>query len=222
VRLSAEAIGRFQREVDWGTGDEQRQAADLANTVLVELANVYLREGDSALGAYHDRRRAINLREEFLAVTTQSPSPLDLVPEFREYLVAFPHVALAHVEGFLYWSKERVGPRPVVRVTHVAIYRPPAPSPVKVIIGSRQIYASHYFDSSLGLTTILEPADGAASAGFFDLLYLNRSRTDRLGGFWGLLARPIVRSRARGTMERYLGLLKARLEREFRATDPSP
>jgi hypothetical protein len=212
LRLSAEAIERIRHEIDWSSPQHDAQAADLARHVLVEAATAYLRGGDSALPAYHDRKQPVSARAQFLAVANASPSPTDLVPAFRRYLLEFPRTTLPDVENLLYWSKEQVGFRPVVSVTHLAIYRPPEETGLSTIIASRQIYATRYFDASLGITALM-PDNTAERDRGVDLVYLNRSRTDEFEGFWGRVKRPIVRSRARAAMERYLRLLKTRFER---------
>ena len=217
VRLSSEAIGRFQREIDWLSPQRDEQAMQLGRRLLVELSTAYLRDGDSSLDAYGDRRRPVSPQQEFQALVDESPSPMNLAPEFRRYLIGFPHSPLPQTSNFLYWSKEKIGVRSVVTVTHVATYEPESPVAV-VIIGSRQIYASRYFDASLGVTAMVDARTlGGGEA--FDLIYLNRSRTDELEGVWGPLKRTIVRSRARAAMSKYLQLLKTRLEGEFGASD---
>ena len=216
VRLSSDAIGRFQREIDWSSPQRDQQAMQLGRRLLVELATAYLRDGDSSLHSYDDRTRPVSPLQEFRALVDESPSPMSLAPEFRGYLVGFPHSPLPRTSNFLYWSKEKIGPRSVVTVTHVVMYEPA--SPVAVIIGSRQIYASRYFDASLGVTAMVDARTrGGGEA--FDLIYLNRSRTDALEGLWGPLKRTIVRSRARAAMNKYLELLKTRLEGELRASE---
>jgi len=188
----------------------------LGRRLLVELATAYLRDGDSSLEGYDDRPRPASPLQEFRALVDESPSPMSLAPEFRGYLVGFPHSPLPHTSNFLYWSKEKIGLRSVVTVTHVAMYEPA--SPVAAIIGSRQIYASRYFDASLGVTAMVDATTrGGGEA--FDLIYLNRSRTDELEGLWGPFKRTIVRSRARAAMNKYLKLLKMRLEGELTASE---
>jgi hypothetical protein len=212
VRLTARDIARF-RGVDWTSAQRDQHASDLAKQLVIEATTAYLRGGDAALEDYRDREQPVSPHREFATLVAESPSPLDLAPAFRDYLVNFPRVALPEVESFVYWSKEHLAFHDVVSVTHVAIYHPPASPPLAVLIASRQIYASRYFDASLGMTAIVDRG-GSGDAAPIDLLYLNRSRTDELGGFWGAVKRGIVRSRTRAALHKYLGVLKARLERD--------
>ena len=68
-------------------------------------------------------------------------------------------------------------------------------SPVAYAIGSKQIYAMHYFDASLGLTLLVP--DRTASSSAIYVVYLNRSRIDLFDGLLGGIARRLVAGRAK-------------------------
>jgi hypothetical protein len=67
---------------------------------------------------------------------------------------------------------------------------------VAYAIGSKQIYAMHYYDASLGLTLLI-PDRAAPSAATY-VVYLNRSRIDLFDGLFGGVVRRVVAGRARG------------------------
>jgi hypothetical protein len=79
--------------------------------------------------------------------------------------------------------------------------------PVMFAAASKQLYGSHYFDSSLGLTLLLRDINPGTTV----LVYINRSRIDVLSGFLGGLKRAIVRSRGRSAMEDTLARIRTRL-----------
>ena len=108
---------------------------------------------------------------------------------------------------FLYWSTESFGLKPVASITHVFIYVQPG----RVVTASKQLYASHYFDASLGLAAALEDRSDPSTPGMF-LVYLNRSRIDLLGGFFGGLRRAILRGRLRDGMRKNLAEVIRELE----------
>jgi hypothetical protein len=110
----------------------------------------------------------------------------------------------------VYWSKERVHRRPVVSVTHLAIVPGEWNSPVQYSVASRQIYAMHYFDVSLGITLLIP--DKAASSPATYVVYLNRSRIDLFDGLWGGIARSVVKGRARSLVAEQLERLRETLE----------
>jgi hypothetical protein len=121
-------------------------------------------------------------------------------------MTRFPSEAVRGIEDIFYWSKEDVGPKVIISVTHMAIVRV-SDGPVAYAAASKQLYGSHYFDSSLGLTLLLEDEQPSSTV----LVYLNRSRVDVLSGFLGGLKRAIVRSRARSAMADTLTRIKVRL-----------
>ena len=92
-------------------------------------------------------------------------------------------------------------------VTHVSVYVQPG----RAVIASKQLYASHYFDASLGLTAALDQGAGPVHPSMY-LVYLNRSRIDLLAGFWGGLRRAIVRGRLREGMRKHLVEIARKLE----------
>jgi hypothetical protein len=58
----------------------------------------------------------------------------------------------SHSSADVYWSKEKFGLQPVVSLTHVAIYKRPLPDGTNVLIASKGIYATRYFEALLGPT----------------------------------------------------------------------
>jgi hypothetical protein len=101
--------------------------------------------------------------------------------------------------------------RPVISITHVAIAAAVDDGPVTYAIGSKQIYAMHYFDASLGLTLLVPDRTAAAPATY--VVYVNRSRIDLFDGFFGGVARKIVAGKARvvvaDQLQRLQGILAA-------------
>lgn len=209
VQLSAADIGRFQREVDWRAGDRAAKAAALMHEVLFTHLQRYRARGLDGLGTYDDRRDPVVIGDELRSILSQSPSPLDLVPELREHLVVFPHRPLTGAEEGFYWSKERFGFKPVTGLTHTTIYVQPRPEGASLLV-SRQIYANHYLDGSVGVSALLDVPGREGQA--FDLLYVNRTRSARMTGFFGGIARSMATGRARDAMARLLEALKRRTE----------
>ena len=143
---------------------------------------------------------------------------------YEEGALIFPAVKVQQdyrdVEDIIYWSKEQLGTRGVVSVTHLAIARLTDSAPAMFAVASRQIYGAHYFDASLGLTVLLR--DNASSSPASYLVYVNRSRLDALGGMLGGLKGAVVRSRSRSAMANSLIEARDRVERRFRAEPPRP
>ena len=220
VRLSDAAMRRFQAGIDWSAPDADEHAAQLAKEMMVEYITAYLIGGNQALAEYHDKKKAIPLRKDLEDILDQSAPVAAVAPESIQYLRDFPQAELPGVENFVYWSKEKFGLKDVVSIMHVTMYRREIEGRWRVLIASKQAYASHYFDSSLGLTAVLED-EGTGGAPTNYILYLNRSRTLDLAGTFSGLRRHIVERRTKDGMEKNMRYMKARLEAVYRAEHPS-
>jgi len=213
VQLPAGAIDRFRRDVDWTQADARDQANRLMRQILVEYVSAYQQAGAATSMLYADRAQTVDVRREFLSLTSSDTGGWDRFPALRRHLVEYPGVRAPDVIDRVYWSTERVGRQPVASVTHLAISRHAAESPAAYAVASKQIYGTHYFDASLGLTVLVRDRQAESAATY--VAYLNRSRVDVFGGMFGGMTRRIVTSRARGTVGDQLADLQRRLEHEF-------
>ena len=135
------------------------------------------------------------------------PALLRRFPGLQHHVATFPRGRAADAEDVIYWSKEDVGPKVIISITHMVIVPIRDGGPVLYAAASKQLYGSHYFDSSLGLTLLLRDEDPGSTV----LVYVNRSRIDVLSGFLGGLKRAIVRSRGRSAMEDTLTRIRTHL-----------
>lgn len=209
VRLSAEGIGRVQRELEWQGPDVSSKASALMRQLFVDYVRQYHRGGAAAAMEYASRLPRLNVGAEFAALVHDDPITSAYAPRLRRYLLQYPTSA-ENIVDFVYWSKELVRSRPVVSITHVAIAAAPSESPIRYAIGSKQLYAMHYFDASLGLTLLVP--DPTAPVPTTYVVYLNRSRIDVFDGVFGGVARRIVARRARAVVVEQL----QRLQQVFR------
>lgn len=209
VRLSTAQLARFRGEVSWQAPDWRQQAGTLWRRLLSDYATDYLARG--ALADYRNKAEPLNVADEFTIIFDESKALSAASPEFFAYLRQFPRVPLANVENILYWSKDDFGLRPVTGITHLAIYSPPRESGQPAVIGTRQIYATHYFDAGLGLTFVFD--DG--SSGFY-MVCVNRARTRSLASFMRAIVRGIVERRSRDAVEHMLHATKRALEQPQR------
>ena len=215
LRMPAAEIERFRTEIDWTRKDSNARATLLARQMILQYVKAYLAGGDSALAEYHDRKRALSLADESRSLMAASLYLLEYAPEFHSYLEKYPAGQLEKVENLIYWSKEKFGLKPVVSVTHMTIYTVTRDGVANVIVSSKQLYASRYFESSFALTVFVEVAEPGPSPASY-LIYLNRSRTDLLGGILGGAKRSIVESGMVRGVKKTLLVTKNRLEKDFR------
>ena len=210
IRLPAEAIGRFQREIDWRAPDADSRAAAVFRQVLFEHVRAYIGGGRGRITEYDDEKRVVRPGDDFDGLLKNSPYVGALVPGMPAHLREPARNPLSGTDELLYWSKERFGLTPFITVTHVVIAK--AASGAHVIV-SRDVYSSRYFDASLSYALASPAVD--ASTGFY-LLYANRSRASGLKGAFAGLRRAIVERRAKNALDETLKNIRGKLEAKSR------
>jgi hypothetical protein len=204
VRLSAKGIERVRQQVDWHATDASTKASMLVRQMLVDYVAGYHQRGTAAAMEYADRVPRLHVGREFASLIDGDPITLHYAPRLRRHLLDYPDSSEKGVTDFVYWSKELVRGRPVISITHVATAVAVDDSPIAYAVGSKQIYAMHYYDASLGLTLLIPDPTAAATY----VVYLNRSRIDLFDGLFGGVARRIVAGRARSLVAAQLQRLQ--------------
>jgi hypothetical protein len=195
LKMSAAMIERFRKEVDWPSPDYRTQATRLFRQMLLEYVRDYLAHGNSALIEYRDQTPGVRLDEEHRSLLESSLYINDFAPELTKYLQSFPKPELTGVDNAINWTKVNFGLKPVTIITHVATYKRKFNGVPQILVVQKQLYANHYFDSSLALTALINVArDGSTSDSY--LLYTNRSRADSLAGSFSKLKRALVEEEA--------------------------
>jgi hypothetical protein len=175
--------------------------------VVLARAQGYRQGGLAAAQPYRDRDEPVAPAGEFEQILSHSPFVAERMPTLAQFLGRYPHEDSRDFESFLYWSKEALGGRPIISVTHVVIARhDKAPLP-EAVVASRQVFATHYVTGSLAITTVVGGRDGMPRY----LAYLNRSRVDLLDGFFGGLVRRVAERRLRNEAGQVVDGLRRRL-----------
>lgn len=218
LKLSAAMIERLQKELDAKAPDYAIQATRLLKLMLVEYVRDYLARGDAALIKYHDKSEEVALAHEQRALMGASTYMKNVLPEVSEHLKGFPKAETSIVENAIVWSKIKFGLKPVIAINHITVYR--RQQNPQVVVASRQIYANHYFDSSLALTAFTS-IPGATPGSY--LFYENRSRVDGMEGAFGKFKRGIVEDKALDGLKGILESSRANLSAQaLNRTEPAP
>jgi hypothetical protein len=211
VKVDEPTLLRLQNEIDWSAPDAHARAGRLIRQLALEAMQEYIEGGDRALGAYRDKKRPSYLDKEFGELLTSSPYLVEYIPELHRYMKDYPNAELPGSEDFLYWSLVEFGLRPTVRMNHVVIYPLEEGENASVAIGSKMLYASHYFHSALELKFLVKDTANPAAEGFY-FISINRSRSDGLTGLFGGIVRSSAQSEARKGLDYALGTAKELLE----------
>lgn len=214
VKATSEIMVEF-RKLDSTAPDFEDEGNRVIRKVLVEYVQNYLKSGNIALPVYRDKEHPVRMAEEYQDLFSKSFYTQRYAPLLRNYFQDFPREKLPNAEGAIYWSREDLGnqaTRPVFSVNHLVFYERPD-NPGDLIVGSKQLYASHYFEAALGLTLMVEDREGD-EPGFF-LIHINQSRIDVLREIPGLL-RNFFTQGVHDLLKKRLKTVKARLETAYR------
>ncbi|MGE5142441.1 MAG: hypothetical protein ACM3OA_03290 [Acidobacteriota bacterium] len=193
VKLPATDMQRIHAEMNWSAPDLVAHLSAYGRRRLIEYATDYRARGDSAMAVYDDRGN-VHASDAFAALLAESPYVYRTVPSLERYLASYPHATLADASEVLYWSEDVLPHlRPILSVTHQVVFTPPE-LPGMTLIAAKQIYADHYFEAAVDLTSIVDgQGQGGRPASY--LLIFRRYRFDNMPG--GLLN---IRGKAVGAL----------------------
>jgi len=193
MKLPATDMRRIRAEIDWSAPppDLAAQLNAYGRRRLIEYVTDYRARGDAAMAVYDDRGN-VHASDAFAALLAGSPYVYQTVPSLERYLASYPRATLADASEVLFWSED-VLPRlrPILSVTHQVVYTPPE-LPGMTLVAAKQIYANHYFEAAVDLTSIVEGV-GRDSRPASYLLILRRFRFDNMpsGGLLNIRGRAV-------------------------------
>jgi hypothetical protein len=196
---------------------DKKQRIQLFRILLAEYAKDYSSRGSKAILNYEGTKHPVPVQKEFESILEYSSYLKRLAPDFYQYLKEYPDKEPAGTENFIYWSREKFGFKPVTNLTHVSMYQWSHSDFSGYMIASRQIFADHYYDASLGLTILIDRKPHGSY-----LIYINRSRIDMLGGFLSSFRRALTLPRVRSGLQLHMKTMKARIEDKSRRQNQSP
>ena len=173
-------------KIDWSAPDAESRAIAIFNQAIVDYVNAYQKGGTDAMGNVLDKKDEKSRAQEYRTLLANSPYLPEYVKEFNDYLVAYPNGKLAGAEDILYWAKDTFGLKPVVSAYHMTTYR----GPRGVLMSSKLLAATHYFNASLEIMAGVPTPDGKS----LYLLSLYRTRIDPPTGMLSGMLMGKVRS----------------------------
>ncbi len=190
----------------------------LFQTELFQYFTNYLKLGREALITYQDKRPAVSLASATGSIVHQFSWLGNYSPTLWRSLRNQTPIEdkTPDLDGFYYWSKETFALKPVVSLTQTSVWHASDQQSPMALIVSRQLYASHYFEGSIGITIVFQDPL-AASQGVW-IVYVNRSRVDAFGGWFGGAKRALVNARLPAGLRKNLTQTRTKLESRYRAT----
>ncbi len=201
--LSSAMIEKFNA-LDWTAAAADEKAEKLIREIMVENTANYMKDGDSALMDYNDDPEPLIVADEQKSLLDGLLWIEEFAPEFKEYVRDYPKKKLDGIEELTTWEKVGVGFKSVIINTHTILYKKDdnAEIPQGLSI-SKQIYANHYFHSSMSLTGIISFPQAAKTFKTY-VFFVSHSRAGALTGTMGKLARVAVDGEAENKLTEVL------------------
>jgi hypothetical protein len=210
VKLGQGALDRLS-DIDWNATDVAGQVNALARQMALDYIRAYQAGGNGALAIYLDRARPQFVADEFVSLTRRLRDLPDPTSTLADYLVDYPRARPEPgLEEFFYWSLGDFGLKPVVRLNHVVI-QPATTGRTRFVIATKQLYASHYFQTALELRALVDDARSPGRAHY--LVVYNVARSDGLTGLFGGVVKGKARDASRKALGKALTATKRRCER---------
>jgi len=197
IRLSADALGRLQRDVAWDTPQAAAQANDIVRQMLLGYTTGYVQGGHAGLGAYDGPQARPSFADEMRTLIREATALTDLAPELVAYLEGYPSATLPGADQLFYWSSVTAGSDAILSLHHLVVYRR---GTNEVWVADKSLYASRFIDAGLLAIGLYDAPDGS---GYYAIAG-TRVRASRLGGVAGTVLRRQVQRSASDTVKMYL------------------
>jgi hypothetical protein len=209
LKLSAAEIQQIRSAIGAAGSQWKDAALDAFRRALVRRASDFVAHGRARLIPYEDDDEAVLPRSELEQLLAVLQRRAFVRPDVLAYLRTYPSSS-SGPESYLFWSKDTLGDaKPIVSITHAAVVRDEQDAPVAVMT---QVYASHYLNASISITTLVPASDGTPQ-----IVYLRLSKVDVFEGAIGGMVRRIVQKRVRAEGPAALESMRRKLEGLSRA-----
>jgi hypothetical protein len=211
LQLPASSIEEFQKSINWSAANVNDQVNQLLQKSALERLQAYQHEGNEVLGVYNDKRNPTEVSTQFAYMVSYSKALPKYLPEFYHYLLAYPNGKPANVENSFYWARVKFGLKPTLRVVHVLTMSGKPGEPIAFAIAEKQLYSSHYFETSLDFTFGVRGDSGPEQPGFY-LIMVMGSEQAGLTGAKGSIVRKAAVSRSTSNLQKALTTIKGAVE----------
>lgn len=208
VQLPTEAIEDFQQSINWSAPDVADRVNRLARQMALHALLEYMQGGNTALGAYRDKKHPAAVAETFASLIGQFEALPVYLPELNRYLLEYPNAKSDNVQAGFYWEKVNFGLKPTFRIVQKIVYRGAIEKEPAYAVAEKQLYASHYFQTAVDLTVCVKDAQ---RPGFY-IITVKGSKQAGLTGLKGSIVRKVAVDKTRSSLERVLVTIKQNLE----------
>jgi hypothetical protein len=211
IQMPASSIEDLNKSVNWSAPDLNEQVNQLLQKTALQRLLTYQREGNKALGVYNDKSEPTDVSQQFAYMLSYGKALPARLPDFYQYLLAYPDEKPANVEDTLYWARVKFGLKPTLRVVQMVTMRGNPTDQVAYAIAEKQLYASHYFETALDLSFCIRGSDDPNHPGFYLIMAMGSEQAG-LTGAKGSIVRKVAVDRSVSTLRNALKTIKDSLE----------
>jgi hypothetical protein len=212
IQMPASSMEQAQNAVDWSSADPSQQVNPLLRKAALDLVRRYHRDGNPALGVFHDKRNPTDVAQQFAYMLSYAKALPEQLPEFHRYLLKYPEQRPANTDDAFYWAKVKFGLKPTLRIVHLITMRGKLGDPVVYAVAEKQLYSSHYFETALDLSFCVRAEETATEPGFY-LIKEMGSEQAGLTGLKGSIVRKAAVSGSLSNLQKALTAIRNTLER---------
>jgi hypothetical protein len=211
IQLPSGSMDELQRSIDWSAPDAGHRVDQFLQNKALDLVQSYQREGNRALGVYNDKRKPTLVSEQFAYMLSYSKALPAQLPDFSDYLLAYPGAKAANIDDRFYWAKVKFGLRPTLRMIHLVTMRGGPTDDVVYAVAEKQLYSSHYFDTALDLSFCVRDRSVSGRSGFYLIMAMGTEQSS-LAGFKGEVIRKVAVGRSVSNLQAALANIRKTLE----------
>ena len=211
IQMPASSMEQAENAVDWSAADPSQQVSPPLRTAALELVRRYQRDGNQALGVFHDKRTPTDVPQQFAYMLSYAKALPEQLPEFHRYLLKYPEQRPTNTDDAFYWAKVKFGLKPTLRIVHLITMRGKPGDPVVYAVAEKQLYSSHYFETALDLSFCVRADDTASESGFY-LIKEMGSEQAGLTGLKGSIVRKAAVSGSLSNLQKALMAIRNTLE----------
>lgn len=185
-KLDAEAIEAVQ-SIDWSASDAEQEFLEFFRRSLDADVAQYRDRGLEGLITYADKPRPFPVADGVRRLQRETAPLLELYPDIRAYLDAYPAPTPASVSDHLVWTLSDFGFRPTLSVDHLVVGESGHAEGLRSAVVLRTIYASHYLAGRLQLAGVIDGEKVFGVPGHFVLAVDQILFDDEVGRFKRML-----------------------------------
>jgi hypothetical protein len=211
IQLPASTMEELRQSVNWSAPDASDQANQFLQKLALRRLITYQKEGNRILGAvYNDKHEPTNVADQFKYMLSHSSALEKGLPDFYNYLLAYPDSKPEKVENSFYWDDVKFGLKPTLRIVHVVTMHGTTAEVPAYVVAEKQLYSSHYFETALDLTFCIRGA-APQPPGFY-LIKVMASEQAGLTGMKGSIVRKVAVGKSVSSLQSSLAAIKSALE----------